>query len=231
MSTVFHLSPAGVPISWSVDAMYNGRYGIAHLAAESWYQKHGSMQMVLEIDRGVVKRSELFFRPEHVERQQYDRDIILQGDTFFGLDEAMVALVVECVSQKMRDVGCFISMAEWELRYPASKLMRDRWNDWHDAVRAAEEAGRRLEWEPRWSMMMEAPDDWTPTFRVTEDGLGVEPIAEGVDDPTDGHRWDDADTASNAMRSMNSGWTFEQTLVLMQPEPVEPEMAPALSGP
>ena len=79
--------------------------------------------------------------------------------------------------------------------------------------------------------MMEAPDDWTPTFRVTEDGLGVEPIAEGVDDPTDGHRWDDADTASNAMRSMNSGWTFEQTLVLMQPEPVEPEMAPALSGP
>jgi len=212
--------PAGVPTSWSVVALYRKAYGVALFAARGWKEQSDIAQAIIEIEDGVIRRSELLWKHEYGRIQSTDREeIILQTGSEYHLDKDIEKLVARHMAEQLREVGYLIPREEWEQRFPASALISKRWAEWHEACDAV--GAKNLAWKPRWSMMMPTPEDWQPSFILTEDRLGVKPADATAVDPTGGYRWDDVRTAENAMRHMNSEWSFEETLILLQEEPVE----------
>lgn len=215
---VLHLSAAGVPTGWIITALYNSSYGIAVNAAASWHERQGTAEAVLEIERGEVKRSEMYWKPEHGAKQYPDRPILLQAPGY-KLDKDVIEIAIEHMTRTLRGLNFLIPQEEWERRYPASKLISDRFNEWHAASAAA---GRgNVAWEPKWAMFFEAPEGWVPAYQLSDDLLGVVPTDPAADDVTGGYRWPNEAAADNVRRAMNSGFTFEEAQILQMREPVD----------
>lgn len=219
---IYHLSVSGTPVSWSITAVYCSSYGIARAAAETWHEKQNTSQIVIEIKNGEVERKDIFWTDE--DRQTND-DFPIHLNTFRGLslDEKEIETLQAALKDILVEVGYLIPREEWERRYPASHLVSKRFAEFNAACNALDrEAGERLAFEEKWIPFMEVPDNFIAAYKVSPDGkgYGIEPQREGLHDPTDGRNWREITDAEAACRLLNSGRNWEETKVLLTPEPV-----------
>lgn len=222
---ILHLQAAGVPTSWSLVALYNGAYGIALNSARSWSEQHKGPHFLIEIEDGSVKRTDLVGWDEsNLKSQKVDRNPFIQlFDTTFHLDSEITDLACSTLRAKMVEIGYFIPRAEWEQRYPGQALTEAHFNEFHKAYNAAMEAGEPLKFSERLIPYIGVPDDYEVKYQLTQTEGGQ--VIVGRDpktpDPTNGHVWTDSKQASDALRLLNSGFTYDEVLILFIPEPVE----------
>lgn len=219
--TIYHLDACGVPVSWSLTAVYAGSYGVAIHAAASWHEKHDSPQFVIEIENGAVKRSQLFMKPQPIQHRESDK-LFLQGfrRPHLALPDGDEEIIDKALHAALVEVGFLIPDDLWDRMYPAQKLISDRFREFNAAYDAKPE-GEKLAFDERWIMMMEKPDDHVLPFTVKGKGNGyaLVPQRDNVVDPSGGRIWPEIEDAKNYARHLNSGWSWEETLVLMTPEP------------
>lgn len=153
---VFHLGAAGHPVSWHTYSVYAGWYGIAHRAAQACYDaslannaenfykvpdiEPASGQYIIQIEKGVIKRDELFFPAEYYQTRQSPDDCgwLVQFHTFpMAIPPLIQALVIERLRDRLTEAGFLIPRAEWEERYPEEASFNAQF---HAELAAAREA-------------------------------------------------------------------------------------------
>lgn len=234
----FHLSAAGTPISWSLVAVYGSSYGIAHNAAESWYARsikdtgdgaQDTPQFICELNANGVVRQHLWFGAHHLRHQSPDdSNWLVQTHTFpLSIPVEIKQILVQTLRTTLIEKGYLVPRVQWEQRYPAQHLISQRFAEFSAAHRAHREsdadADGDMPFDPRWTMMMERPDDYRPT---TE--FDIEPAAHGqayvvaITATTRQRLGDlcDRETARNHARLLNSGWSTEEVEILMREEPI-----------
>lgn len=219
---IFHLTNAGVPTSWSIVAYYPSYYGVALNAATSWHAQHGGCHLVVEIKNGSAVSLDMFWTDEHAQYSQ-DREIHIQGmlprDSQPSIEDETRDLLSKILYGELVKQGFLIPNEEWEQRYPASKMVQDRFSEYF-ALRS--DKNRDIEFEDKWAMMMEAPKDHELAYTVKPDGKGYAIVVNRKGMPDGPERnWREITDAEAVCRQMNSGWTYEEALVLLTPEPVE----------
>lgn len=130
----------------------------------------------------------------------------------------------QSLKQILIDIGYLIPRDEWERRYPASKLISDRFKEFNQACNALDrDSGEKLEFSEKWIPFMEVPEDFVAAYKVEPSGKGYGLAAnrDGLQEPTDGYIWREITDAEAACRLLNSGWDWSETQVLLKPEPVE----------
>lgn len=219
---IYHISVSGTPISWSIVAIYERSAGIASHSARAWHETTSTSQCLIQIKHGIARSIEMFWSSD--DKQSPDdstlflsgfKDIISEEDR-----EKLIQVLRECLINK----EYLIPRKEWEMRYPASKLISDRFREFSEAYNALDrEAGEELVFEDKWVMFMELPKGFIPAYKVVGQGKGyvIAPEREGYEDSTNGREWREVSDAEAACRLLNSGWNWEETQILLTPEPVE----------
>lgn len=226
---IYHLHATGTPISWSIAAIYENSLGIASEAAKAWHTKQGSIEAIIRIDRqpdGTVKNCccvEMLWVDQ--DRQQDATHRIFISGFKDIVDSETRGMIETLLRQAMIERGYLIPPRQWALRYPATKLVSDRFKDFNRAYEEHKKAGGSQDefFEERWIMFMDRPKDHVLAYTVKPrgNGYGIEPEREGLTDPTDGKVWREIEEATAYCRHLNSGFDWEETQILMTPEPVE----------
>lgn len=218
---IYHLTPAGVPISWMITAIYDTAYGIAHTAAKAWHEKEGQPQFVVEIKDGEATRSNMLWAGDH-KQYSMQQEIFIQG---FRKEPASVVIDDETRQQlstimhaALTEQEFLIPHDEWVRRYPGSHMVSERFAEFFEAQKNDPD----LAFEDKWAMMMEPPKDYQAAYRVERQGKGYGLMVnrEGMPPPPD-KNWREITDAETVCRQMNSGWSYEEALVLLKQEPVK----------
>jgi hypothetical protein len=186
---IIHLSASGVPITWTITALYRGSYGIAHTAAETWYRRsvetrdgrpHDSPQFLLELDgddeKGwTEKRAELWFGDHHLRMQKPDdgKWLVQTHTAPLPLSYVLSTAITEGLRRWLVGHGYLISRGQWMRRYPGQAMMAARFSEFNAAADAARDAGVDLPYERKWAPFMETPKGTHFPFStgfVTPDG-------------------------------------------------------------
>jgi len=221
---IVHCSTGGYPIAWSVTALYPSAYGVASFAAQGWAEKHKTPQFLVQIDKGEIKRSDLYWGGEDLrDRQSYDRTLHLTSYfEFCALPEEILEIAREELRRHLIAYGFLIPEEEWRRRYPSDVLTKERFQEFNLAYEKAREIGNKLEFNDRWVMFMEPPEGWTPPFALVEQGgsYQISSNREGVQDPTKGETWKDESVAESVCRMLNSGWNYDEVKIHLTPQPL-----------
>lgn len=220
---IYHLSTSGTPISWSITAVYERSLGIARAAAKAWFESSETPQAIIRIEDGKAECLEMFWM-ERDQQQPSDHGMIVSG--FNDIVDKQTRKHLESVLRKdFVERGWMIPRAEWARRYPASKLMSDRFKEFNAAYDEHKKKGATKEdfFEDRWIMFMDRPEGYILPYDIDEreNGFGIKPVRVGGTDPTDGHVWPDIEDAKWACRNLNSGFDWQECQILMTPEPVD----------
>lgn len=232
---IAHLSAAGVPVSWTITALYGSAFGVALCSARTWHRDddtdNDAPQFVVEMTDGgdagwKVVRTELLMDARHLSRQQPDDPAWLVQDHTapVELPAALTAAIATALRTALVDFGYLIPRADWVRRYPASALTSKRFAEFAAADRAASDAGVPIPYEPRWSPFMEPETHERPPYGIGKDGDIVAIARNGVARAADRHdlaHIGDAAGRASAVRLLNSGWTPAEIAVLLTDEPVE----------
>jgi len=226
---IYHLHMTGTPASWSIAALYEDSLGIAKAAAKAWHDEHQGTEALVRIEPTqdgsafAIECMELLWI-EQERQDRNDRPVFISGFRS-EVDDDTRAMIDGCLRKAMIDKGHLIPPREWARRYPASKLMADRFRDFSRAHDEHREAGGTREdfFEDRWIMFMERPEDHVLAYTVKPrgKGYGIEPEREGLTDPTDGEIWREVEDANAHCRHLNSGFSWDETRILMTPEPLD----------
>lgn len=231
---IVHLGAMGVPISWSITALYRDALGVAIHAADSWYARsvsersekksEDSPQFVCQIKEGRVTFARLWLGEHHLQRQSYTRDnhLVQFGTAPCDIPEAHRTLIVEALRSALIEAGYFIPIELWRRLYPAQALVSKRFCDFNEAYDAHKASGAkgRMPFDPRWTMMMELPEGYVLPYAVVEahDGHHIQTTRDGADTL---EVWSDKETAETRARLLNSGWTRAEVDILLTEEPVK----------
>lgn len=220
---ILHYSAAGVPIGWSLTAIYRDKYGIARFAADGWRSK-GDAQALVEIDGEHIRRTELFwpagFDPG-TRQEPSDRLFFQHFADQYHQTEPVLALAEQGIRQMLVNAGYLIPREQWRARYPAQALISDRFAAFRAACDEARADGREVSFEPRWAPFMDVPDGWTPPYDVSAcpEGYRIDVRNPFTTDPSNGFTWALHSEAMDAARLLNSGWTWDETRILLTEEP------------
>lgn len=246
---IFHLQSAGVPISWTIVAVYKGSYGIALHAAKSWQgveakdRETGPEQLrrdpvsphyVVELKEKdgawIVERENLLMDQAFLNRQAHDeRNWLIQfGSSPLPISEDLQAALIAALSSKLKEFGYLISREEWERRYPAQKLVSDHFKAFsaaHKAFRDANDDEAAFPFELRFAPYMEAPKGFVFPYGVMQRWDGQTQSHTDWLVTKDGISIDelqpaDEEQANTMMRLLNSGYRLEDIPVLLASEPV-----------
>lgn len=226
---IYHLHTTGTPVSWSIAAIYEKSLGIASEAARNWHSRHDSIEALIRVEReddGSVRKAEcveIFWVKQ--DRQDKDTHGIFVSGFKDIVDDDTRSIIEELLRQAMIAQGYLIPPRQWAARYPASKIVSDRFRDFNRAYEDHKKAGTSRDefFEDRWIMFMERPRDHVLAYTVKPrgKGYGIEPGREGLTDPTQGKSWREIEDANAYCRHLNSGFSWEEAQILMRPEPVE----------
>lgn len=170
---IVHLSAAGVPVSWTIVALYRGSYGIACNSARTWHERslaedrhRDTPQFVVELKENGdgtwnEMRAELWMDEANLKRQSPDdRQAMVQEQTApVPLPDTLIEAISTALKRHLTGFGYLIPRDAWHRRYPAQALIAKRFADFNEAAGAARAAGRDLAFDTRWIMFMEAPED------------------------------------------------------------------------
>ena len=207
---------AGVPTSWMLTSIFGNAYGIASHAASSWAETQQRPAFIVSIDEESmqVERKDLFWpESEDTRYVQPDRLPILQRmRSRISITEDEERIAAEALRSSLVEVGYLVSDSEWHRRRPSDVLVSKRFQEYFAADKAAREAGEDLAFDPRYIMMMPAPDDYVPPYglvdgRATAVG-NAPPVPDNLASLPD---------QEQVARLLNSGWNFDETLVHMGP--------------
>lgn len=219
---IYHITTSGTPISWSIAAIYDGMLGIASKAAAAWHEQSGSPQCLIKVEDGKAECLTMHWT-EQDRQQPKDHGMFVSG--FKDLvDEETRAAIEDAIRGDLIDRAYFIPREEWEVRYPASKLISDRFREFNVACASLDRnAGEDLVFEEKWVMFMKKPKGYVLPYNVVPSGkgYGLAPQRDDVEDPTEGKVWREIEDANAVCRTLNSGWDWEQAQILLAPEPVD----------
>ncbi len=233
---IFHLMSAGMPITWTVVAVYGRCYGIALEAAQAWSKREAedhrtspyttaatlaSAHFVIEVDdrtgEWTTVRQNLIMSPRHLKRREHDeRPWLLQDQTSpFPIEPSLKTAVAGALHGALVEFGYLIPRSEWEVAHPAQKIIADHFRAFREAEKAHRESGAegRMPFELRWSQFMESPEGFTWPFkamRVSDTWtvtMGGRRLARFS--PTD------EEEATSIARILNSGYRPEDVDILM----------------
>ncbi|MBX9793931.1 MAG: hypothetical protein K2Y02_06535 [Burkholderiaceae bacterium] len=233
---IIHLGAAGVPVSWTIIALYRDAYGVAGKAASVWHEgsskdeSHDSPQCIIELTGNDeagwrFNRGDLWMSPRHLRRQSPDdgRWLVQHHTAPVPLSAPLAEAITAALRAKLVEFGYLIPRADWERRYPAQVMIGRRFGDFeaaHDAWRKANpDADVRMPFEPRWTPFMEAPKGYEFPFGMTETHVrtrGPDGAWERFDPP----ELVGIDDVGAKMRLLNSGWTPAEVAILLADEPV-----------
>lgn len=128
----FHFGAAGHPISWILHAVYGSSYGIASAAARGWHERMLAAprrdtetppggQFIVELKKGMVARSDLFFDVDYFRQHQEPDDVswLCQFQSFpLDIPDPIKTTVTEALRARLIEAGFLIPRAEWAVRYP-----------------------------------------------------------------------------------------------------------------
>lgn len=235
---IIHLAAAGVPVSWTIVAIYRNAYGIALDAAANWHKQSieggkDNPQCVIGLigddENGwTMKRSNLFMEYPHLERQKPDDgNWLVQTHTApLPLSDVLAKAIADALRARLIERGYLIPRAEWEQRYPAQALTSRRFAEFSAAQDAWQTAHPDIK-EPmpfdlRWAPFMQAPIGHMPPYAVGENC---------VYQRKPGRKWEvleapelsGLDDFGSQVQLLNSGWTPQEVAVLLTKEPVSVE--------
>lgn len=237
---IFHLMSAGMPITWTVVAIYGNSYGIALEAARAWSKReaedHGtsryatatdleSAHFVIEVDdrtgAWTTIRQNLIMSARYLKRREHDeRPWLLQDQTSpFPIEPSLKAFLVGALHGTLVEFGYLIPRSEWESAYPAQKIIADHFRAFREAEKAHRASGAEgpMPFELRWSQFMASPEGFAWPFEAVR-----------VDDTwtvtMGGRRMArfspvDEDEATDMARLLNSGYRPEDVAILMADTP------------
>jgi len=236
---IFHLMSAGMPITWTVVAVYGRCYGIAIEAARAWSEaqakNHGESpyaraagaaalpeaHFVIEVDdrtgAWTTIRQNLTMSPRYLKRREHDeRPWLLQDQTSpFPIEPSLKAALAGALHGALVEFGYLIPRSEWEIAHPAQKIIADRFRTFREAEKAHRASGAEgpMPFELRWAQFMERPEGFAWPFEAMR-----------VDDTwtvTMGGRRlarfspTDEEEATSIARILNSGYRPEDVDILM----------------
>lgn len=219
---IYHLTASGTPISWSIVAIYERSLGIARAAAQAWFEISETPQAIIRIEGGKAECLEMFWI-DRDQQQPSDHGMIVSG--FHDIADKQTRTQIESLLRgDFVERGWMIPRTDWERRYPASKLMSDRFKEFNAAYDEHKKKGATEEefFEDRWIMFMDRPEGHVLPYDIDkrDNGFGIKPVRDGETDPTGGHVWPDIEDAKWVCRNLNSGFNWEECQILMTPEPV-----------
>lgn len=193
---IFHLQSAGVPISWTIVAIYKSSFGIAAHAAKSWQEREtadraadiarkpkryayiadepATPHFIVEIKNGKVEHQELLMDERHLRQQKPGSNWLVQEKSApVELDLETAKALTDALNTALTDFGYFIPRDEWERRYPAQKLIQDHYRAFSEAHNAHMDLKKtdpdaEFAFELRWASYMEAPDGFNFPYDVAQ---------------------------------------------------------------
>lgn len=220
---IIHLGTSGVPIVWSIVALYRDSYGMARSAAEGWYGRsletedgltRDCPQFIVELggddEKGwTEKRAELWLGDHHLRKQKPDdgKWLVQMHTAPVALSDALGEAITGSLRRWLVGHGYLITRDQWQRRYPGQKMLAARFAEFTEAAEAARKAGLELAYDRKWAPFMETPKGTHFPFSVgfvTSDGRLEEHDAGGsvptlvtrADDKAAWERFTDADLPS-----------------------------------
>lgn len=225
---IFHISQSGTPTCWSITSVYKSYYGIAYEAARAWYQKTSAhfdkegCEIVLEIENGKLKRKDVFLKKGS---HQYpdNSNIFLNKLSGVTYDEDPHELIEETIRDLMVENEVFIPRDKWEALYPASNLIEKRFQEFFLHAENLKKNNEEITVEDKWLPFVETPEEYIFKFSYSShpEGYRLKSLRQNEEDPTDGKTWKEVEDIKQAIRFLNTGWTWEETKILLTPEPVK----------
>ena len=233
---ILHLQAAGVPVSWSITALYKDSYGVAHAAAKHWYDcmsadpdgEHDSPQYVCDVvgddQKGyTIKRDDLFMGRRHLVRQvPDDSSWLVQAQTSpVPLSITLLDVLTEALRAKLVAFGYLLPRAEWMRRYPADVMVAKRFAEFNAAYDAHCRADPKADipFELKWAPFMERPHGFVFPFDVAAQPTGWAVTDRGS--PMLDFELTAEDEARIRMRLLNSGWSPDEVKILLSAQPVD----------
>jgi len=190
---IFHLMSAGMPVTWTIVAVYESSYGIACHAAKAWSEQeeishdespytgpetkptaHLVIEMKAKDGIWTAKRHDLLMSQRYLTRQEHDeRGGILQDHTSpFPLEETLRDALAAALKSALVEFGYLIPKAEWEARYPARRIISDHfhafWTAQNEYLKSSPK--EEMAFELRWSLFMPAPEGFVYPYDVARIG-------------------------------------------------------------
>ena len=232
---IFHLSAGGYPCTWTICAVYKDSLGVAIAAADCWYDRtfeaaagsgkeHDAPQAVIEMiekdGAPEVGRTHLRMGTHHLRSQMHDQrgHLIQMGSAPFAVSDETAVALTQALGGMLVAFGFMIPKDEWERRYPSKVMISARFAEFQEAHDAR---GADLAYEPKWSMFMPTPAGTVFPHELEETEDGTWWVTRHGERAADLHRFAGTeDDAAAAMRMLNSGWSVEEVVIHMTPEPV-----------
>lgn len=223
---IFHLQASGVPITWTILAVYKSAYGIAINAARHLHDQDGpapdrcphfvvalkQVEGAWTVDRALLLMDEAYLSDQkHDER----RWLVQSHSAPFPLDEELKAALHDALWRELKTFGYLLPRAEWEAKYPAEKLAIDHYAAFsaaHDAHRSAH-GDAEFPFELRWSPYMEAPEGFVFPYSIERQADAWRIVCEGVH--VSGLQPATEAEAHTMARLLNSGYTLDAIPILM----------------